>query len=430
MATTIDLDKLARPSSKKNNKRKLKQLQRTLPYAANRKAFKKFERRRDVSQFYGLRWQLDLAELGGGTKTFNEPSARKRPKMMAHLAVDLFSKKLWAFAVTTKEGSDTVAALQYFFSTLKSPYPKRPLQIEMDKGGEYTNKTVKSFLKEEDIRAVYVKSIHKNEVVERAIRSFKTIAVTYIETHPSEFDLLTPEGRRMWSRRWARLVRRIARAMNDRVNRSIGVAPSEVPENQEAVQDKIIDSMRIGTVAQYMARKKAFGSQKGLKDGTKYFRRGQWVLVKHDKTDFEKETVRNYNYKPWQIISAAFGRQPFLYLLRDEWGKPARRRYYGRELLPLESKQFKGQRPLAGILAKSVDRNKKRWRARFVDYGPEGDSWISAERRGIPPPSKRGQVPRGSEAIKSARDRPRRLDKANIESARAQPAASLTTQTA
>ncbi|NER52585.1 MAG: hypothetical protein F6J92_39295, partial [Symploca sp. SIO1A3] len=61
-------------------------------------------------------------------------------------------------------------------------------------------------------------------------------------------------------------------------------------------------------------------------------------------------------------------RKPYLYQLRDNLGKHAKRLYYARELRPLAKKPLKGNVPLAGVLAKRMKKGKEEWLARFVDF--------------------------------------------------------------
>jgi hypothetical protein len=65
------------------------------------------------------------------------------------------------------------------------------------------------------IKHKFTSGKHKNEAVERAIRSFKKIAVPYLESNPEAFS------------KWNRTVKSIASRMNERTNRSIGTSPAQ-----------------------------------------------------------------------------------------------------------------------------------------------------------------------------------------------------------
>jgi hypothetical protein len=234
--------------------------------------------------------------------------------------------------------------------------------------------------------------IHKNEVIERAVRSFKKVAVLYLETHT---DTLVG-----WKEKWEKLVPRIIALLNHRTNRNIHWSPEEVVSHWRQVQKVNIDRMNIVPFDEYLSLQEALVEGKPIKDGAKKFSLNDWVLVRHEKHAYDKETVRNYLTKPWQIKFIAVDRRPFTYVLKDEDGHPAKRAFYGRELRRLKRNPLKGDRPIKNIVKeRTLPNDKKEWLVQFLDDKPHDTTWIPAKKELI-------QLPR--HGLPRKRGRPRK----------------------
>jgi len=377
-----------------NSKDQKEKLGELLQYQVSRKRFKTFPRRRDLSLFFGVRWQMDVADLGGA-KAFNFPATEERKKLYALIVVDLFSKFVFARALNSKRGEDVVTALKSILSSLKSPFPDKPSLIQSDAGGEFKNDKVKKFLEERNIEHQFEKGRLKNAVVERMIRNFKKVAVLYLEAKPSAFS------------QWSKIVPQLATLLNSKANRSLGISPEEVQYHWPEIQKKQLDQLKIVPFDSYVAMQKKL-LEKNFKwtDGNKKWFINEWVLIPNEKNQIEKETVRNYTYKPWRIVGVSVDRIPYLYFLRDAKGKPADRYYYAKELRPLKNVPLKGKMPLAGVLNERMKNGKRQWLARFVDHDPSFDQWISERKKGFPPPRDPRFIPKGAKPIKKTSQLP------------------------
>jgi transposase InsO family protein len=345
-----------------------------LAYETTRGVRRRFPRRADISPYFGLRWQMDVADLGG-KGSFNIPSAKKKPRLYALVVIDLFCKYVFIRALKTRKGPEMTAALKSVFSELKPPFPPHPKTIESDAGGEFHNEAVKALLKGLKIRHRFTAGMHKNEVVERAIRSFKKIVVPYLESHPDAFS------------KWPQTVKKVAHFMNNRVNRSIGTEPINALKNWPRVQEKVLDRMNFTPYIEYRNLQQKLSKGGKIKDGGKTFGLGDWVLVVHDKKTFHKETVRNFTYKPWQIASISVERKPFMYRLRDAHGHKGKRRYYAKELRPMKKSSLKGNLPVKEILDKRQIRGgREQWKVKYVDHGDEDIKWEPARKHTFQPP--------------------------------------------
>jgi transposase InsO family protein len=351
-----------------------KRLSKYLAYETTRGVRRKFPRRADISPFFGLRWQMDVADLGGKS-SFNVPTAERKPRLYALVVIDLFCKYVFIRSLKSKKGPEMAKALESVFSELRPPFPLHPKVIESDAGGEFSNRSVEQLLAKRGIKHKFTAGKHKNEAVERAIRSFKKIAVPYLESNPEAFS------------KWNRTVKSIARRMNDRKNRSIGTSPLKALKDWPSVQERVLHRMNITPFSEYSQLEEKLLKGGKIKDGGKIFGLGDWVLVVHDKKSFHKETVRNFTYKPWQIISISVNRRPFLYRLRDANGKKAKRRYYAQELRLMERNPLKGKLPIKELLnERQVRGGRKQWLAKYVDHDDDYNKWEPARKHDFRPP--------------------------------------------
>jgi len=372
-------------------KRDKETLQGLLQYEASRKRHLKFERRADVAPFFGIRWQMDVADLGG-SKAFNAPALERRAKVYALVVIDLFSKFVFARALPTKKGKDVVKQLKIIFGKLKAKrYSGLPTVVESDKGREFSNSVVAKYFDSLGIIHKFEMGKLKNQVVERCIREFKKISVLYLERYPSQL------------KHWRTVAPAVASILNERPNRSLnGLSPNQIFTEWPSVREKVINRMNITPFKRYVAlQKRLLIPGFKVKDGNKKLGIGDWVLLIHEKTPYEKETVRNYTYKPYQIVAIAVDRKPFMYKVRDAKGKKGKRLYYAKELQVLKGR-IKGRLPLAGVLDEKKVKGKTYWLARFVDHGKPFDKWIPEKKKSIAPPRDATDIPRGDTPIKAS----------------------------
>jgi len=377
-----------RAFSSPKTKEERREFEKLLAYQTSRGRSKRFPMRKDSAPYFGVRWEMDLLDLGG-KKSFNAPSKGEAPKRYALVIYDVFSKAFFARALADRQGKTVVAALENIFKNLRPPYPNRPLEIQCDEGGEFKNEAVKKFMAEKDVRLTYVRGPRKNQSVERAIRSFKKVAVPYMEHYKNAT--------------WENCVRAVANFLNGRENRVIGMSPDQAASNSPSdvnlMQEKTVDENSVNDFSHYKK------DQSNFVTGKSKYSKGDWVLVAHDKTPYEKETVRNYLYKPFKIVGASMERRPYLYYLQDSKGKKGLRAYYAREMRKIKNFPLSGKLPLAGILdRREGSGGKEEWLARFVDHGKEFDKWIEARKFEHPPEDEK-EIAKGEKPIKQTRDK-------------------------
>lgn len=342
-----------------------KDAEKSLLYKSKRKSFKRFPRRADVEVNFGERWQMDLADLGAG-KAFNIQEGEKKPSLFALICIDLFSKKIYGCGLPNKTASTVTHCLKNILESI--PPDRVPKVIESDGGGEFNNKLMKKMLENKNVELHIKGGYLKNQVVERAVRSFKKVSVLYIESHWEEF-------KSAWKSNWIDIVPLIIQLLNKRINRSIEIPPSKVWKHKLEVQNKQIDRLNFVPLKKYFELLDKVIRKKPIRDGGKTFKVGDWVFVQHEKRTFEKETVRNYLYKPWKIVNILVSRRPFMYYLRDEKGRKAKRLYYARELIHTPKTPFTQQIPKKQILDTKIENGEKMALVEKVDLGKPFAEW-------------------------------------------------------
>ena len=112
--------------------------------------------------FKGNTWGADLADMQL-VSTFN-----KGIRILL-CAVDLFSKYAWV--IPLKDGKDvtTVSAFQKILDDSK----RKPNKIRVDKGSEFYNSFLKSWLEKNDLEMYSTHNEGKSVVTERFIRTVK-----------------------------------------------------------------------------------------------------------------------------------------------------------------------------------------------------------------------------------------------------------------
>ena len=132
--------------------------------------FSNFEKRRKVhSSFIGIIWGTDLADMQLISK-FN-----KTVRFLLCF-IDIYSKCEWIAHLKDKKGITTSNAFQNFLDESN----RKSNKIWVDKGSEFYNRSMKSFLKNNDIEMYSTHNERKSVISERFIRTVKNKIYKYM----------------------------------------------------------------------------------------------------------------------------------------------------------------------------------------------------------------------------------------------------------
>ena len=129
---------------------------------------RKFKKRKVYSAFKDNIWAADLADMQLISK-FNKGFR------FLLCVIDIYSKYAWVVLLKDKNGVSFVNALQ---SILKKSNSKSN-KIWVDKGGEFYNRSIKSWLEKNDIEMYSTHNEGKSVVAERFIRTIKNKIYKY-----------------------------------------------------------------------------------------------------------------------------------------------------------------------------------------------------------------------------------------------------------
>ena len=90
--------------------------------------------------------------------------------------IDIFSKNAWVASIKDKKGTTITNAFQKIFDESKH----KPNEIWIDKGREFYNRSMKSWLQDDNIEIYSIHNEGKPFVTERFITTLKTIIYKYM----------------------------------------------------------------------------------------------------------------------------------------------------------------------------------------------------------------------------------------------------------
>ena len=238
-----------------------------------------FPRRRVISRFPNELWMADLIEYNKSTKRFNQGYN------YILVAIDCFSKRMWARPLKTKSGPETARA----FESILFDLDDFPINLCTDSGKEFFNFDCMKVFDAHGINhySVPTKSKFKASVVERAIRTIKTRLQRYFDKHKTK--------------KWIDIIDQFVKNYNSTPHRSHGFAPLDVTsENRDQVYKKLYPRIKLTTVCKF---------QKGDK-------------VRHllNKTLFEKGYTKTWSEEIYTIADVRQSNLVCWYIIEDHTG--------------------------------------------------------------------------------------------------------------
>lgn len=248
------------------------------------------------------------------------------------IAVDIFSKVMYARAIKTKRAQDTANAMRDIF--VKSQ--KWPKRIHSDRGNEFLGSPFKKLLTEYKIYLYSTYSEKKACMVERLIRTIKT---------------------RMWkhfslsgSYRYLDVLDSIVDDYNNTKHRTIKMAPNQVSSENE--------KQLLETVYNY----KIVDKQK-----QKFFV-NDYVRISRYKSVFEKGYLHNWSYEIFQVLKVQ-NTIPITYFLKDYKNESIAGAFYQYELLAVLN-------PDVYLVKKILKRKKGKVLVQWMGFDHEAPEWI------------------------------------------------------
>lgn len=166
------------------------------------------------------RLQMDLIEVGRYLDNKDFSRANQGVKYLL-VGIELFSRRLYVEPLRSKNANDTLTALKKLLVHAGHPGRRRVISIFCDRGKEFVNRQVQTFLSSENIMLLHPSSrMIKAAVVERVNRSLKSLLTRYcLENRTRVYLPVLPD---------------LVSSYNNRFHRTLQMSPmqAEAPENR------------------------------------------------------------------------------------------------------------------------------------------------------------------------------------------------------
>jgi transposase InsO family protein len=315
------------PSSQ-NKTGVLKILEKESAFTLHRPLRKTFKRNKIMSWGVDFLWQADLVDVS---------SLAKHNDGYKYLltVIDVLSKYSWVVPLKTKTGAELVTAFDKIFRG-----GRIPTKLNTDRGGEFENRKVTSFLRSKNITFYTTRSEKKAAVVERYNKTLES---------------------RMWryftwanTRRYVSVLEKLVRSYNHTIHRTIGMKPVDVThQNSDQVWSRVY--------ADVYPRKPVVYKYKV----------GDTVRISKLKATFEKSYLQNWTEEIF-TISECLPRDPPVYRIKDCKGELIEGSFYEAELQKVTVKKNQLY-VVETVLKEKKDKVLVKWRG----YPKSMNSWIA-----------------------------------------------------
>ena len=234
--------------------------------------------------------RLDLAEM---------------PKVNGYhyilVVIDFWSKYVWTVALKNKTGETVVNVIKAL--------PIKPKEFyTSDDGKEFINKQVQNYLESINIKWYSVKSEIKCSIVERVIRTLKTMMETRLTAIKSQNLKST----------WLDILPDIVNDYNNKIHKTISMSPAEarLDKNQDKLKQLYKEIRRVR-----------------VRNGS-LLKVGDFVRIYSYKYKFDKSYKGNWTHEIFKIKEVDTKSNPITYVLEDENKETIIGKFYRQELLP------------------------------------------------------------------------------------------------
>ena len=247
---------------------------------------KHFPMRKILSYNVNDLWAMDLAEM-----------PKCEGYMYIMVVVDVFSRYAMCLPIKNK---DRNAVLTAFRAIVKAN--GKPKYMVSDMGGEFINKTMKSYLDEESIKLYHIYGTSKASTAERFIRTLKGRLYKEMEVEDTKD--------------WVKLLPATVKDYNATKHSTLGMTPNEAKEKGN----------RLKVLKETLPPENPPLEKPTLKLGEK-------VRLSLVKNKFEKGHTKNWSEEVYTITGIRFT-TPITYKVSDAAGETIQGSFYRQELQP------------------------------------------------------------------------------------------------
>ena len=246
-------------------------------------------------------WQADLADMSSKAE-YNDGYT------FILTCIDCFSKYAWAIPIMSKRGEEIVQA----FKRILKRSGRKPKRLQTDKGKEFLNTKVQSFLRENGIQLFTTESDKKASIVERFNRTMKGRMYKYFTANNTY--------------RYVDVLQSLVDGYNNTKHRSIKMKPIDVrPAHQFNIRRHLY-----GKMGAKIRRKEGTTSRRAPLKKYKYAI-GDLVRITKARLTFNRGYLPNWSEEIFVLYNRNNFKEP-LYYLRDFEGEEIKGGFYEKEL--------------------------------------------------------------------------------------------------
>ena len=310
-------------------------------YTLHRRSLRRFKRNPVIALGgTGSQLQIDLISIASLSK-FNDKTT------FILICVDVFSKKMYAEALTSKSPPRVVEGLRAVFDRM-GYYPEA---VQSDAGLEFLGRATKKYLQSVGVHLFTVSQSTKACIAERGIRSLRMRIQKYLEYNNT--------------RRYVDKLQMIVRGYNETPHTSTGIAPNKVTISNENVVFERLYGKVLGT--------KSYGRKRKFKIGD-YVR-----LLTLKRHQFEKEAEPTWTKELMRVTGIDETALPrVMYRVSDLSNEKITGRFYPEEL---QRTKYRGGEffDVEEVIRTRGTGAKKEYFVKFYDYPSSANEWVKAK---------------------------------------------------
>ena len=223
---------------------------------------------------------------------------------------------------------------------------RKPQKIRTDHGGEFKNKTLKSFMDKENIKIFVTQNEGKANFAETAINTIKL----------ELYKLMSSKN----TKQWVDVLQHVTKSYNNTIHNTIQRTPTSVTkENENLIWSEQYSLLKQPIVKDYRIKV------------------GQWVRLSHLRKTFTREYQEHWTRETFKVVKRQKRDGLPLYSLQDFAGEDVEGFFYEEELQPIilsKNHEYKIEKI---IKTKGTGKNKQHLIC-WLGWNKKFDSWIKA----------------------------------------------------
>lgn len=304
-------------------------------YTLRKELRRSFKRARVIVSDIDVEWDMDLMDI---SNLSNDNDGIK----YLLVVIDIFSKYLWVQPLKSKTAKEVLDALKQIFNG-----GRHGSKIRSDKGKEFNNNLMKSYLKSHKIYYFTTQNSEtKANYAERVIKTLRQQIYRYLTDHRTY--------------RYINKLQNLVSSYNATPHRSINnIAPKDVNENNSA------------DIFAYVYLK-----PKPIKSIRKFhFKVGDFVRLSHLNMIFERSYDEHFTREIFKIRKRTRMQGIPVYQIQDFHDQPIKGIFYAPELA-LVNKDESSLWYIEKKIKKRVKNGQIQWLVKFEDWPDSYNQWI------------------------------------------------------